>query len=517
MADLASAHGDGPRLSAAPRQPVPAGAVDVDPARHWARATPAAIALRDHHTGRTWRWDALDAAVDAWSAHLKARGVDAGDRVAVLARNRSEHLLLWLACLRRRAALVPLNWRLTPRELRAVLRHAQPRVLFGDAASCEGLGHDVPWTNLDVAPPPATGRAPDHALVPDDIAMVLYTSGSTGQPKGAQLPVRQLIANADSTARGWELGGADVVAVTSPLFHTGAWHAFTTPVWWAGGTVVLAPFEPATWLARLAEDACTVAFVVPTQLAMVAAQPDFGRPLPAMRRIVAGGASCAAPLRARCRDAGYPVVEGFGMTEFGPNCFTGAPMSAPPGTVGTPMPSVEARLVDSDGHDVADDTPGELWLRGPQAFTGYLHDDARTREVVTDDGWYRTGDMLQRDASGTFRVAGRRRERFISGGEHVYPGEVEAVLSAHPAVAEVVVVAMPDPIWGDVGCAFVQSASPAPVDVGALLEHARAQLAAFKVPKRVVALASLPRLGTGKPDRAALAAHAASLAVEARP
>jgi fatty-acyl-CoA synthase len=516
MAGVANMYGhqcsllDGGRVTSTPTLP----RTPTDPFRRWAREGPHRVALRDRVRATQWTYAALDAEAERWAAWLARAGVGAGDRVAVIAGNRIEHVLLLAACLRRRAALVPLNWRLAPPELRAVLADAEPRIVLGEARFCDAVGTGVPWHDLDAITLPS----PDARAVAEvprewsDIGMILYTSGSTGRPKGAMLPLLQLVSNAIATVEAWRLDATDVAPITTPFFHTAGWHVFALPLWWIGGTVVLAEgFEPSTWLSMLADERCTVAFAVPTQWAMVAESPDFGRALPALRWCIAGGAPCPTVLLTRIQAAGYALREAFGMTEFGPNCFavTTPRAVAPAGWVGWPVPYSELRLVDEHGNDVADGTPGELWLRGPQRFSGYLFDPERTAEALTADGWYQSGDVLVRDADGSYRVCGRRKEMFISGGENVYPGEVEAALVEHPAVAEAVVVALPDARWGEVGCAFIVARAGASVDAPSLVQHARARLAGYKVPTRVEVLHELPRLGSGKVDRSALAARVA--------
>jgi fatty-acyl-CoA synthase len=491
----------------------------AEPIRHGARTYPARVAVRDRATGRAWTYAELDAAAEQWARWLDTHRVQAGDRVAVLAGNRIEHVILLTACLRRRAALVPLNWRLAVPELAAVLANASPRVVLAEARfptpDVRVPRHDLDEVARTLAPrgAPAAIATEDVVLNPEDIGLVLYTSGSTGQPKGAMLPVRQLAVNAFATVDAWALTADDVAPVSTPFFHTGGWNVFAVPLWWIGGTVVLAEgFDPPRWLAMLREEQCTVAFAVPTQLALVAEAPGFGAPLPALRWIIAGGAPCPATLQQRFRAHGYAVREGFGMTEFGPNCFAvyREPSEPPPGWVGWPVPMAEMRLVDEHGGDVPDGTPGELWLRGPQRFAGYLFDAVRTAEAITPEGWYQSGDVLARDAEGAYRVCGRRKEMFISGGENVYPGEVEAALVEHPAVSEAVVVAMADPTWGEVGCAFVVPRAGASVEPAMLVAHVRTRLAGYKVPRRVEVVSDLPRLGSGKADRRALAARLAA-------
>jgi fatty-acyl-CoA synthase len=226
-----------------------------------------------------------------------------------------------------------------------------------------------------------------------------------------------------------------------------------------------------------------------------------------LRFFISGGAPCPAALAGRVRAAGYRFREGYGLTECGPNCFvlSDGEAARKPGSVGRPAPFLEMRLETADGREAEPEEAGELLLRGPQLFAGYLRDPERTAEALTPDGWLRTGDLARRDADGVYTVCGRRKEMYISGGENVFPGEVEAALADCPGVAEVVVVGMADARWGEVGRAFVVRRADGDLDEAEVVAHARARLAGYKVPKAVVFLDEIPRLGSGKPDRRALA------------
>jgi fatty-acyl-CoA synthase len=393
-------------------------------------------------------------------------------------------------------------------------------VLVGDprfravAEDAERLaGVEVRWLCLDDEAPRLLTLAGDvrveHVRAePEAATMLLYTSGSTGRPKGAILPHRQLFYNAVATCTAWELGARDVAPVSTPFFHTGGWHVFTMPLLHVGGTVVLfEQFEPGDFLAGLADEGCTVAFSVPTAIAMLTEHVDWGRPLPALRYVISGGAPCSATIASRVRAAGIAFREGFGLTECGPNCFAigDEEAVARPGSVGWPVPFLEMRL-DAAGHEAAVDEPGELLLRGPQMFGGYWNDPVRTADAVDADGWLRTGDLACRDAGGAYRICGRQKDMYISGGENVYPGEVESALAEHEDVAEVAVIGVPDAKWGEVGRAFAVARSGRTLSEERLVAHARARLAGYKVPRSVVVLPELPRLGSGKVDRRALAA-----------
>lgn len=491
---------------------MPDAIAPFDAIRWWAGLAPERLALVDRGAATRWSYGALDIEVDRWVARLAARGIGRGARVAVLAANRMELVALLFACARLGAALVPVNWRLAAPEVAAVLADADVTLAVADPRF-DGLRSavpGVPWVTFDAlaATPLASGApTPDVRVRLEDAAMVLYTSGSTGRPKGAILSHRQLLFNAIATTTAWALGADDVGPVTTPFFHTGGWNVFALPLWSRGGAVVLLEgFDPATFLDVLAEEGCTVAFGVPTQLVMLADGPGWGRPLPALRWFISGGAPCPPSVAARVRAAGYQLREGFGMTEFGPNCFatTDEASLSKPGAVGWPVPFVEVRIVREDGGEAGTDEVGELWLRGPQCFSGYLGDPERTAEVLTKEGWLRTGDLVERDADGAFRIRGRSKQMFISGGENVYPGEVEAALCDCAGVAEAVVVGVPHERWGEVGHAFVQPRPGAQLDAEALLEAVRGRIAAYKVPKGVSILAEFPRTAALKVDRRAL-------------
>ena len=501
-----------------------------DPVARWARLAPRRAALVDDAADAVVTYAALDALTARWASALAARGAGPGDRVALLAGTRPECVALFYACARIGAALVPLNWRLAPPELARVLDDARPGLCvvedryraLADAARAlvrVPCGDLLPLAAPEVDPA-ATPRP--HAGGSEDATMILYTSGSTGAPKGVVLPRRQLLFNAVATTVAWELGAADVAPVSTPLFHTGGWHVFLTPLLHVGGTVVLCDgFDAERFAAMLRERACTIAFGVPTQLAMLAQTGAWGEPLPRLRRLISGGAPCPPSVRRAVREAGYGFRQGFGLTECGPNCFATNDETADerPDSVGWPIPFLGVRVAREDGSEPAPDEPGELLLRGPQMFAGYFGAPGRTAEALTADGWLRTGDLARRDASGVHTICGRRKEMFISGGENVFPGEVEAALSDCPGVAEVAVVGMPDAKWGEVGCAFVVRRGEgreagAGVDGASLVAFARGRLAGYQVPKRVVLVDALPRLGSGKVDRSALGRLAAGSSAE---
>jgi len=519
-----------------------------DPIRWWGRFSPERIALVDRKSDNRLTYAELDRRSDRWLDVLdRQMGIRSGDRLALLMGNRREFAELFFACVRLGVVLVPLNWRLSAKELGVILADATPALVIGEGAF-RSLAEDAErvagisfrWLDVEDDAIPMLGRAPTGFVSPgvrvngEDAAMVIYTSGSTGRPKGAVLPHRQLLYNAIATTTAWELGSSDVAPITTPFFHTGGWHVFATPLWLRGGSVVVMDqFDPATFFGELADAECTVALTVPTQLMMLAESPQWGRKVPSLRWFISGGAPCPQPLAEKVRSAGYELREGYGLTECGPNCFaiSGKEAAERPGSVGRPVPFLEMRLAETrdteadtrrdaeagarrgtevEESGAGDGQTGELMLRGPQVFSGYLNAPERTAEVMTAevmtaDGWLRTGDLAERDESGAYRICGRRKEMFISGGENVFPGEVEAALTDCPGIAEVVVVGVADSLWGEVGRAFVVPQRDATISHEEIIAHARARLGRYKVPKSVVVLTDMPRLGSGKPDRRALA------------
>lgn len=489
-----------------------------DPVAWWAQVDGTRTALIEAGSGRVHSYASLDADADAWSVRLSSWGIGPGDRVAVLAQNRVEFVALLFACIRRAAILVPLNWRLSAPELARVLSDCAPALLLGEdrlrtlgegATQAAALTRQPRWIDLDRdIRPVKESSGPSPARSANDATMLLYTSGSTGVPKGVMVPHRQLLWNAIATTSAWRIGADDVGPAATPFFHTGGWNVFTTPMLFQGATVVLIDgFDADGYFEMLSRFGVTLTFGVPTQLAMVRETASWGRPLPALRTFISGGAPCPQRIKDEVRAAGYRFREGYGLTECGPNCFATNDHTAvvKDGTVGWPVPFLSMRLRDADGRDVESGDIGELELRGPQLFGGYFRAPDLTAQAMTPDGWLRTGDLASRDAEGVFTIRGRRKEMFISGGENVYPGEVETALLDCPGVREATVIAVPDARWGEVGCALIVRTNDA-ADEASILAAARGRLAGYKVPRHVRFVEAIPRLGSGKIDRQAAAA-----------
>jgi len=476
----------------------------------WAVTAPWRVAIHEVETGRRVRYGELDARGWRLANALAERGVTAGDRVALLARNRVESFELLVACLRLGAAFTPLNWRLSHVELSEIVARCAPRLLLHDGASAEGaFALDLPRIEIGdayerlLAEASEVGRPRTHDG--ETTAMLLYTSGTTGQPKGVMLPHRQLFWNAVNTVWACDLSPADRVLAFLPLFHTGGLNCLATPTLYRGGTVVLMEaFEPERALDAIEQHRVTATVAVPAMYRMLADAGLDAHDLSSLTALLCGGAPCPDALLDTYLDRGLCFRQGFGMTEVGPNCF-----SLPPwmvgrlrGSVGQPVLHGDARVVDESGRPVPAGDVGELCLAGPHLCSGYFEDPEASAAAIRD-GWMHTGDYARVDEEGWFYIAGRKKEMFISGGENVYPAEIENVLLGCPGVIEAAVVAVPDARWGEVGVAAVVGE----IDPSAVRAFCGERLARFKVPKRVVRVDALPRNASGKVLRPTLKAQ----------
>lgn len=503
------------------------GECPVDYARKWARYLPErpALVFGDQATS----YGRLDARADALAAWLTGPlGARRGDRVALLAANHPFFFELTFACLRAGLVLAPINTRLAAREVAQLLELAEPAVLFADARhrarADQARPHGLKILSVeeavaaDLPAPSGSARSAWRPLEWEETAYLLFTSGTTGLPKAAELPVRQLFWNAENTQLAWELRRDDATVLYTPLFHTGAINVLAFPLLAQGGLVVIHDgFDANAILDDTRTYHATVLFGVPTTFQMLDAlapgdvegHPGLEAAFGSVRMVVCGGAPLPIALIERYRERGVTLLQGFGMTEVGPNCFYLPREHAfsKAGSVGKPMPYVQAQVRVGD-REAGVGEVGELCLGGPQVCKGYFRNPEATRKALVD-GWFLTGDLAKVDADGFFTIAGRQKDMFISGGENVYPAEIEGALAAHPAVRESAVVAVPDPRWGEVGCAFVVLEGE--VAEGELATFLQARLARYKVPRRFVQVPELPRNSSGKVQKAVLADEARTL------
>jgi fatty-acyl-CoA synthase len=454
--------------------------------RDSARRTPDRVAI--DYLGREVTYGELDRRSDALAADLLERGLRRGDRVATLTGNSPEHVIVFFACAKAGFMLVPLNWRLAAPELRFQLDDAEPSVFLVEEEHST-LAAATGWASEPLAAP-ADPAAPVAAQVEDDDGLLLiYTSGTTGRPKGAVLTHASCFWTNLSFDLATGLTGDDVVLQLLPQFHCGGWNVQSLLTWWKGGKVVLErSFDATRVLELLSEKQVTTMMGVPAIYLFLSQEPGFlTADLSHLRLAVVGGAPMPDELLRTWQRRGIEIVQGYGLTEASPNVLCLPPEDAMRrvGSAGKPYAFVETRLGDD----------GELEVRGPNVFPGYWRNPEATAEVLRG-GWLRTGDVAEIDDDGYHRILGRLKDMYISGGENVYPAEVESVLHEHPGVADAAVVGVPDERWGEVGVAFVVAAEP--VDDETLIAHCRERLARYKVPKRVRFVDALPMSAMNK-------------------
>ncbi|MCL4817668.1 MAG: AMP-binding protein [Vicinamibacteria bacterium] len=494
-----------------------------------ARLTPDKLALVDVASGARLTCAELDARAAACARLLRGLGLRKGERYGLLAGNRVEYLECVFAAAKAGLVLVPLSTRATAHELKHVVEHSGLRVLIHDAAHAAVAGAlrdlvpieqvvalDAPERPGDLAyadarPPLADAPEPREACDPEDLLFLLYTSGTTGKPKGVRVPHRMVAWNGYNTVACWGLREDDVSPIFTPLYHAGALGAFLVPIFTVGGTIVLhAGFDPAEVWATIGRERCTVVLGVPTIWKLLAEAPEFAAAdLSSVRFLISGGAPLPEWIIETYQRRGVVFKQGYGLTEVGVNCFsmTVAESERKKGSIGKPLLYTQAKLIDADGREVAVGEVGELCLRGPHVCQGYWHDEAATAAALDAEGFFHTGDLARRDAEGFFYIAGRRKDMFISGGVNVYPAEIEAELLLHPEVADAAVIGVPHETWGEVGCAYVVRRPGANVGPEALDAHLDGRLARYKVPKHWRFVDALPRTPYGKvvkPDLALL-------------
>lgn len=471
--------------------------------RTWNRFRPEAEAVFDVATGRRWTYAQFCSVSLAWARRLAQEGVGPGDRVVVLAQNRIDTLALLFACAEVGAMIAPLNWRLSDVEIHWQIENCTPRLCLEDDSQ---RGRIPGALRIEDGPNASDDfRGPGSTL--SDPWVLMYTSGTSGKPKGALLSHQQMHWNALNTVLACNLGPSDSTLTFTPLFHTGGLNCLTTPLLHRGGRVVLcSKFEPGESLALIAKERITHLMGVPTIYQMMADHPDFEQTdLSCVKDALCGGAPLSLPLLERFQARGIPLRQGFGLTEVGPNCFSTPPQAVLKklGSVGLPIHHIETKLLRADGSECGADEDGELVLFGPAVFSGYWNNPSATAQALQNGGFH-TGDILRRDSDGFFYVRGRLKEMYKSGGENVYPAEVEAVLLDCPGVAQAAVIGVADAKWGEVGRAFIEPMPNHALTPADILAFVKPRLASFKQPKQVYILDVLPRIGSGKIDKQAL-------------
>ena len=491
----------------------------LDAVAYYAAIQPDRLACHDLGSGLKVSWRDFDRRIDRCAAMLETLlGDPEGERVALLGRNSVDLLTVHFACIRIGAIFVPLNWRLAPGEISVLVQDCAPRLLFLDeefqpaAAAFTGahtieriLPMELEPFEAALATAPETPSRPRPARA-DKPSVLLYTSGTTGKPKGVMVTERGAFASTLNFSLGTRLSAASVMLCDMPLFHVAGLMSGARAPLMMGGTVLVSPrFDPALALQRLSDPALgiTHTFYVTQITQTLREHPDYAKAdLSRLVCMVTGGAPNPAANVSRWLDDGVIMADGFGMSEVG-SAFN-MPIDDPElirrkaGSSGLPLITLRFRLVGEDGQDMGVGEVGELRLIGPSVTPGYWNQPEITAAAFDERGYLKTGDLAYRDEDGFIFLVDRLKDMFISGGENVYPTEVENVIAELDVVSEAAVIAIPDVQWGEVGLAYVVPIPGATVTPEAVIAHVRARLARYKAPKEVIVTDALPRTASGK-------------------
>lgn len=484
---------------------------------HQAQMRPDKIAIIDLDNGRELSYLQLDQRAIQLASWLQANGVGKGDRVAVLLPNCPEFFEIQFACVKSGSICLPLNWRLTVKELEYILNDSTPAILiydasFGEAAasltqSCGIEGKlEVDVENQASPYEQAIGETADFQAVSsthDDISMIMYTSGTTGHPKGALITHGMTFINCVNLGIPAGIGTKTVQLVVLPLFHTGGLNCYANPILHAGGRVLLMrDFDPGRALGILGnpEFGVTHFFAVPAPYQFMMQHPDFeATDLSRLEAAGVGGAPCAEAILSAWIGRGVPLIQGWGMTETSPGAVALDADDAlrKIGSSGKALLHTEIKIVDDKGNEVKQGDVGELLIKGPNITPGYWNNPEASENSFVD-GWLMTGDAARCDDEGFVYIVDRWKDMYISGGENVYPAEVENVLYQLPQIAEAAIIGIPSERWGETGKAILVLKAGETLDADAVIAHCLENLAKFKVPQSVEFTDILPRNATGK-------------------
>ena len=488
----------------------------------WALYSPNKIAFKEYETQQTLTYGQLNRLGNRVAHYfVNQLGLATGDRVAILAENCLAHPILFAAAQKTGITLVPINFRLAGPEIDYLLTNSTPRLaiveekfeaVFQQTPFSKDLENYIPIATFnqfcDTEKSPVEDQHfPVIKVNEDHPIFILYTSGTTGFPKGAIYSHKMLFWNSINTAMSLIINSESRTVNCMPPFHTGGWNVLMTPFMHHGGyTCLIRKFEPDILLQLLQEEECTLFMGVPTMLKMMADTPAFSdASFPKLHYIIVGGEPMPIPLIERWDEKNVPIRQGYGMTEVGPNLTSLHQDDAirKKGSIGRPNFYVNIRIVDDQGNDLPTDAAGELLLKGPMVTPGYWENKDATNKALKN-GWFHTGDMVKRDEENYLYVVDRIKNMFISGGENVYPAEVERVLCQHPSVSEAAVIGVEDAQWGEVGQAFIVCWPGQSVEKDDIQAFCKAHMAKFKVPKHISFIEKLPKNDTGKINRQSL-------------
>ncbi len=485
----------------------------------WAIYNPFKIAFKEFETDRECSYSQINKMGNGFAAQLRNdHGFGKGDRLAVISDNTIEYIVLFAVAQKLGITLVPLNYRLTPPELDFIIANADVKGIIYEKKYFEKIKtldsfRTIPFklTIEELAQINQTFLAQKTAPLPvssclheDDSIFILYTSGTTAFPKGALYTHKMLFWNSINTEMRLDITSNDISINCAPPFHTGGWNVLLTPFIHHGAyTLLMRGFDADLLLETLEVERATIWWAVPTMLKMLAESPLFAKTeLNRLRYLIVGGESLPIPVIEQWHRKGVLIRQGYGLTEVGPNVTSLDHKDAmrKKGSIGTMNFYYDAKLVDENNHEVAEGTAGELVLKGPTVTPGYWKNDEATSESLQND-WFHTGDLMKKDSEGYYYVLDRLKNMYISGGENVYPAEVEHMIRQHPAVSQVAIVGVPDERWGEAGKAFVVLKSGKKLTSEELTSYCHERLAKYKIPKHITFVEDLPKNDAGKIDR----------------
>lgn len=476
--------------------------------------TPKEIAIIDSETKESWTYEELHERVIKVASIFYTKGVRKGDRVAILAPNHISYFDFFFASMKIGAIFVPLNWRLAKAELYYCLNDCDPQLIGVNPKfkpNLDGVETNATYIAIDtnnyldeLYDQKVTF---DESLHEEDPLAMIYTGGTTGRPKGVVLSHKSILWNAFNTIVSWGLNKEDTTLTCLPMFHTGGLNVLSLPLLLIGGKVVLtAEFDADRVVADLVEYKCTIVLFVPTMYHMIISTEAFKTASFPDMKVFVSGAPCPYKVYEAFSNKGVAFKEGYGLTEAGPNNFYIDPKDTmyKLGSVGKPMLFNDIKIMIGEGAIAPVDEVGELYVRGNHAFLYYWNRPEETNATLVD-GWVRTGDLARQDADGYVYIVGRKKDMIITGGENVYPLEIEHWLEAHPAIDEAAVIGLPDEKWGEAVAAFVVTKMVLTAEE--LEDYCKQQLTRYKVPKRFFFVSELPKTAVGKVDKNTLKAR----------
>lgn len=489
----------------------------IDWLANWAKYTPNKMFLREHQRDVQWNFLDFNLRTNALAEYLLDQyKIKKGDRIAIYSKNKSEHAILFLACIKIGALLVPLNFRLIPRELDSLINDAEPKLFFYDEEFIDHIPKLSSLKKINVVHSlneitrfllennVKSDFVSKEILTENDSVMILYTAGTTGLSKGVIITHKMLFWNSINTGLRLDLHSSDHTQSFAPFFHTGGWNVLFTPFLHHGAShTLLTQFDADLILQLMEQEKTTLLFGVPTMLQMMSDSPYFKKvDLSKVRYAIVGGAPMPIPLINIWHKKGIYIRQGFGLTEVGPNCFSLHQDDAirKKGSIGFPNFYIETKIVKEDGGECTKNEVGELWLKSPVVTPGYWKNEKETNKSITD-GWFHTGDLVKRDAENYFYVVDRKKNMYISGGENVFPAEIESYLYTNDKIKEVAVIGVEDQKWGEVGKAYVVLKENCTASQNEILEYCKGNLAKYKIPKHIEFIDELPKTEAGKIDK----------------